>query len=207
MKISSLLALSLICLSLGAQAQTLSPQDIARMLDNQTDAPNPYAALLNDPDPARSMGAMRIMMESGDDALIEIALAHGLLSANEAVQTAALESYLRTAPRVLVTIDASKGSSRELSNVARRIDGVFSENGTLHGRWQIGEYSPAKECTLLAGTSACAFTININGIFLTADFGNSQGFKGKMTVSPDGNVVGDVIIGNKRYPMILQLLD
>ena len=34
------------------------------MLDEQKSTPNPYAELLNDPDPARSSGAMKIMMES-----------------------------------------------------------------------------------------------------------------------------------------------
>lgn len=198
-------ALAVFILPVFAHAQSLSPEDIARMLDEQAATPNPYAGLLNDPDPARSVGAMRIMMESGDRELIDIALEHGLLSANEAVRTAAFEAYLRTSPRLLVTFDGSDGLSPGMKDIGRRMGGTFTDDGMIHARWQLGQYDDAKECTLMADKDECAATVNANGIFLHGDFNYS--FRGAVTVSEDGNLIGSVLVSNDRYPIRIQLLD
>lgn len=44
------------------------------MVDQQMSNLNPYQELLNNPDPARSLAAMKVMLESGDEALVRMAL-------------------------------------------------------------------------------------------------------------------------------------
>ena len=138
MRTKALLIAAAVTFGGAIHAQSLSPDDIARMLDDQRPVVNPYAALLNDPDPARGIGAMKIMMESGDPELVRLALEHGLLSANPEVQLAALKGYLRTRPRLLVTIDGTAGISSSLSAFARRMDATFAEDGRIFYRWQLG---------------------------------------------------------------------
>ena len=102
---SSLLALSL-CAS-AAFGQSLTPDQIRGLIDERVNSLNPYAELLNDPDPARSLAALRIMMESGDDTLVQMALEFGLLSADPVVRRTAFESFLSTGPILSIRFDGS----------------------------------------------------------------------------------------------------
>lgn len=206
---------ALLLFAAPAAAQSLSPEDIARMLDEEAAAPNPYAALLNDPDPARSLGAMRIMMESGDPALIEMALEFGLLSADEGVRRFAVEQHLHQEPILAVTFDGTDAAgSRALSQlVVTGMDGTVEPDGMAFGRWRVGDYSEEEECWSWEGGSTCGIVSRPEGFFLNGRMVNVD-FDGRLTVTDDGSLVG--MVSMKRagtteptpsIPVTIRLLD
>ena len=159
------------------------------MLDEQASAPNPYAALLNDPDPTRSLGAMRIMMESGDPALIDIALEHGLLSSSETIRNTAFEYYAATLPLLSFAMNGKSltGNDATLfsSNIISRLEGQLDTDQVGYYRLRIGKYNSEKQCFLRESKNECLMTFSVNGIFLSGNIVDA-----KLEVSEDGVVRG-----------------
>ena len=204
----SLAALAVFILGMPAFGQSLSADDIARMLDEQAATPNPYAVLLNDPDPARSMGAMKIMMESGDPVLMDTALEFGLLSSDDRVQRFVVEQLLDQKPILAVTFDGTKAEElRYLRNLAvSGMGGTIEANGMAYGRWNIGEYSEKGDCWSWNG-QACAIVSRPEGFFIVGRM-NNVSFNGRMTVSGDGRLEGMLNIdGTGTIPTSITLLD
>lgn len=197
-------------LSVGAaSAQSLSPEDITRMLDEQAAQPNPYATLLNDPDPTRSLGAMRIMIESGDPVLMEMALEFGLLSADENVQRFAVEQFLYQKPILAVTFDGTDGSELGyLRNLAvTGMGGTIDPNGMAYGRWRVGDYSDQGDCWLWDGGRNCAIVSRPEGFFIDGRMANVS-FNGRLAVSDDGRLEGTMNIDRVgTIPVSIRLLD
>lgn len=192
---------SFLCLmfSTSISAQSLSPDDIARMLNSEKPVENPYADLLNDPDPKRGVGAMRIMMESGDKNLVDLALEYGLLSANPDVQIAALDAYIRTQPRMLVTIDARSGVTGGLARFSNYHDGIFTDDEKIFFRWKLGSYNADEECVLNSNYNHCAFLINKYGIFVDAKVGSGTTMVGQVTISANGDLVGNISFDGDEF--------
>lgn len=196
-------ALGLTCISTSVAAQALTAEEISRMLDEQAATPNPYAALLNDPDPQRSMGAMKIMMESGDPQLISLAKEFGLLSSNPRVQKEALGYYLATRPNLAVQFDLSKedGVSSSFLNAFRATENLQQQAFTT---WRIGEYDNKQQCFVWDGDDDCMFKINANGVFIEGSH-----IKAQLSITPEGALLGVARLGwiDNPSPMQITLLE
>jgi hypothetical protein len=108
-RVVSAVALALTGLfSLPLAAQTLSAADILAKVEEKVGGVNEYQALLNDPDPARSMAAMEVMLESGDPALVRMALDFGIYSPNPVVQRMALEGFFASGPRLNIYVSGEE---------------------------------------------------------------------------------------------------
>jgi hypothetical protein len=201
-----LIAAAFIFSACSAQAQSLSPEDIQKMVDQRMQNLNPYQELLNNPDPMRSLAAMQIMMESGDAELVRMATEFGLLSPNPTVKRTAFESFLATGPILSFRFD---GSEVKDSDYARTIRGNW--NGTLApdktGYWRIKvtQYLPEEQCF---GNSSrpdrCFVTVNSDGVFLTPDRMNARA-----TVGEDGRLNGTASLNDvdEPVPFTAQLID
>jgi hypothetical protein len=175
------------------------------MLDEEAATPNPYAALLNDPDPSRAIGAMRIMMESGDPELIDMAVEFGLLSADPAVQRAALESYLATGPMILIAFDGSVTNGNTfITWTTLTLHGTVDTDRMGFVRLRVGSYDERQMCFTFDADDACMLTLNANGVFLAAPKVN-----GRFALSDEGHLVGTVAMQNVREPIptTIRLLD
>ena len=163
------LALLLAALAAPLAAQSLTPEEIARMLDEQAATPNPYATLLNDPDPARSMGAMRIMMESGDAQLVRLATEFGLLSPDPVVRRTAFEALLATGPTLTVRVDGTDVEDKDFTKSMRATwQGTVDPDAIAYIPFRIGAYDAEQNCFLSAlewRSGPCFVTVNADGIF------------------------------------------
>lgn len=201
--------LSSIVLAVSATAvisQALTPEEIERMLDAEAAEENPYAALLNDPDPKRSLGALRIMMESGDQELIDIAKEFGLLSSEARVREATFEYYLATEPRIAVEFDVSKAeTSNGFKGTISSNEGTITSEKMAFATWRVGKYDDAKGCYVWEERSSqCLFRIDASGIFFSGSY-----FIGKVTISNEGNVIGPIQFDgmDEEVPTLVRLLD
>lgn len=180
------------------------------MLDEQAATPNPYAELLSDPDPQRAMGAMRIMMESGDPVLIDLAMEHGLLSSDSRVQRFVVERLLDTGPILSVTLDGTGFDERErrgIYRVAAEWGGTIDPDGIGYTRWKIGDYSHENECWVWSDNKRCAVVSRPEGFFI-AGYGNGYNFDGKLIVMDDGRLAGILNMTHMgATPVSITLLD
>ncbi|MGH1446999.1 MAG: hypothetical protein ACRBBO_13245 [Cognatishimia sp.] len=101
----------------AASTQSLSVADLQAQIDAELDKGNEYAVLLNDPDPARALKAMELMLESGDDVLVEVALDYGIFSPDKNVRNLAIKSFLDTSPRLEIQFDGKKADRTDLEKV------------------------------------------------------------------------------------------
>lgn len=194
-------------LTLGAKAQSLSPEEIQNLLDRELAEANPYAALLNDPDPKRSIGALRIMMESGDPKLIAIAKEFGLLSADPRVQRATVEYYMATGPRLAVEFDAAETKENDWGNFKRLISiwgGSYTAELKGYASFKIGEFDPAQGCFTHEGHKNCGVRINETGIFVLG-----SRMSGRVEVNEVGELVGMTKMEriDELVPVKVKLLD
>lgn len=205
MKLSLKIMVITLLTGLPASAQTLSPEDISKIIDERMSDLNPYQALLNDPDPERSRLAMQVMLESGDPDLVRMALEFGLLSPNPGVKRTAFEAWLKTGPILSFRFD---GTNVKDTSFEGTVTGNW--NGTVNekvGYWRIGVSTYLDEQKCFASTANerdCFITINSDGVFLTPSRLNARA-----TISESGRLegTGTMYAVDEAVPFSVQLVD
>lgn len=186
-------------------AQTLTPEQLRAMVDERVATQNPFEELLNDPDPARSLAAMEIMLESGDSTLTRMALEFGLLSTNPTVRRTAVEAYLKSKPVLSLRFDTSVTESRNLQGTIQRMSGTLSPEKIAYVRMQVGEYNTDNKCYMLMSGADCFLTVNADGILLQ----NEGWVSGRVEIGEAGGLEGSALLWNvsESIPLTIQLLD
>lgn len=142
-----LLLIALLFAHSEAFSQSISIEDLQKQIDAEVSKVSPYEELLNDPDPKRAEAAMKIMLESKDPILVDLALEFGLFSPDQSVRVQALRGYLNTLPRMDMFIDGSKSDAQSFAEAARK---RFSSSVNSEGKaiWtpQILSYSEENNC-------------------------------------------------------------
>jgi hypothetical protein len=200
-------ALSIGLVPIAGAAQTMTPEELAAMVDQRVDALNPYIELLNNPDPQRSQAAMLIMLESGDPTLTSMALEFGLLSPSAKLRRAALQAHLATRPNLTIQFDGSniERSNYFLYTITRFLDGSVADDGT--GRIQIGlgDYSDEAQCFLQRDSDDCLLAVTAGGVGIW--IGNY--LSANLTLDENGALIGsgDLMDVREPAPARIQLLD
>lgn len=189
-----------------AVAQALTPEEIAAMVDQRMKDFNPYQELLNNPDPARSLEAMRIMIDSGDEDLERMALEYGLLSPNATTKRAAFESLLERKPIFSVRFDGSGVDDTDFAwNMRNRYSGTLDTTSVGYWRLPVGDFNEQAQCFVDAhDTDDCMITVNADGIFLTPDRMNARA-----QISDAGMLMGEASLAGVEtaVPFSIRLLD
>ncbi|MFN4153901.1 MAG: hypothetical protein ACK4HF_04555 [Paracoccaceae bacterium] len=131
-----------------ANAQTLSAADILARVEQKVGGVNEYQALLNDPDPNRSMAAMEVMLDSGDSKLVRMALDYGIYSPNPVVQRMALEGFFASAPNLSLHFSGTEAAKESwyTNNISNYLKGSVDAAGDGFASIQAGKYDPEKKC-------------------------------------------------------------
>lgn len=201
-----LLAALAYLLPVTALAQSLTPEQINQMIDKQMNDLDPYQELLNNPDPARSLAAMEIMLESGDESLQRMALEYGLLSPNPTVKRIAFETYLKTRPIFSIRFDGGHVKDSSWPSRMRDWNGTLDANGIGYWRIPVGDYHEDKRCF---GESSyrpenCFVTVNSDGVFLTP-----YGMNARAIVTETGALEGVATLDSvdEPVPFSIRLID
>ncbi len=199
----------LLAIGTSVGAQTPSPEEIAAMIDERVAALNPYAELLNDPDPERSLAAMQIMMESGDAKLTRMALEFGLLSPNPVVRRSAVEAYLKSGPILTLKFDGGDDPDANFTSTIRgNYSGATEPDNTGYWKIKVGEYSAEEGCYLHANArSGCFVTVNSDGVYFTHD--QYELLAARTDVTEEGLLKGFAKIYQvaEPVPLTVQLID
>jgi len=142
-----LAAAAIVLVSSAVFAQSISVADLRAQIDARVGGLNEYQELLNDPDPARSVAAMEIMMGSGDPALVKMAKDYGIFSPSPAVRKAALDGYFSSGPVLEMRFDASTMDDfGYITRVLGPIDGSVAGNGVGFVSVKLGDWIDNKSC-------------------------------------------------------------
>ncbi|MCB1389205.1 MAG: hypothetical protein KDK12_08740 [Rhodobacteraceae bacterium] len=191
-----------------AGAQSLTPDDIRAMVDRKLTQMNPYQELLNDPDPARSLAALEIMLESGDPTLVRMAMEFGLVSIDPVVRRTALEGYLATGPVLTIQFDGSAVRSPNYEIMARETAFSGSMDSARTGYWRIPIDRERRNgsCYMMAGLDGCFITVNPDGVYVSSAWNYMNG---RGTLTPEGTIVGQASLRSVpgSVPFSIRLLE
>ncbi|TNF57474.1 MAG: hypothetical protein EP307_13955 [Rhodobacteraceae bacterium] len=204
-----ILAAAMACAAAGAGAQSLTPEQLKAMIDQRVAAQNPYQELLNDPDPARSMAAMEIMMESGDAVLFRMALEFGVTAANPTVRRRAVEAFMSSGPVLTARFDGTNSKGDDFVKRIRQFGGNIGPDGIAFIRFDIGQYEATKQCYLWEGSDNCAVSVNADGVFLSGNFGGYNTVSARLALNESGELVGSSALGSVQdaIPTTIRIID
>lgn len=186
-------------------AQTPSPEDLVAQIDAKLAEENPYQALLNDPDPRRSLAAMEVMLESGDADLAKMAIEFGLQSPNPQVQDIALRGVLGSKPALNLRLDGTNiDSSGFTRSIQQWLAGSVNAQRIGSAPLRIGDYNEEQSCYTRLADGACLIIMTTDGVILKID----QTVTTELALGPDGVLSGEGFLYNVNasVPMSIRLL-
>lgn len=133
--------------------QALSLEELAAKVDERSQTLGGYEDFLMDPDPKRAMAALQVMLESGDDTLVQMALSHGLTSPDFAIRQTALKAYFAGKPNLAISVTAAGLAEDEktlsaMDSMFRALNGSWGANGTGSLSLKVGEWSEELGCNV-----------------------------------------------------------
>ncbi|MEO0567090.1 MAG: hypothetical protein AAF066_05120 [Pseudomonadota bacterium] len=187
-----------------ALAQSLTPAEIAALVDQRVDTLDPYQELLNDPDPERSLAALQIMMESGDLTLTRMAMEFGVLASNPTVQRAALEAFFATLPILTFRFDGSGVKDTDFPDRIRRYGGNLGADGIGFARFPVGDFDNEQGCYVHRGFTNCFVTTNADGVFI-----NGSTISARLKLDGEGQLIGSATLQSvtESVPVAVRLID
>ncbi len=182
----AVLACGVMLAALAGQAQTAA--DIKAMVDEKMGALDEFAALLNDPDPERSLAAMAIMIGHDDAQISRMALQYGLTSTSAPVRKAALKAYFDTGPVLNIYIDGKSLDEAKFNAAITGQSGTVDASGSGFLSVKAGAFDDAEGCY--------DFHTNSNYCFVTlaeSNVGISLWSRWvSLTLNDEGNLTGMV---------------
>ncbi len=196
---------AMVTLAHGAGAQALTPEELSALIDQRVEGLDPYQALLNDPDPARSRAAVQIMMETRNPDLVRMAREFGLLSPNPEVQRLALEAFLATGPVLSIRFDGAGLEETYFANDARgNLDASLDPDLAAHWTARVGAFDPAQGCFVGEGRETCFVTVGFDGVRLAG-----KGFTARGALDGAGSLAGFATMARvaEAIPFTIPLVD
>jgi hypothetical protein len=199
----SVLAILLGTSPCSVMAQSLSAADILSKVEETAGGMNEYQALLNDPDPNRSLAAMEIMLGSGDVKLMRMALDHGIYSPDPVMQRTALQGFFDSAPILKIYASGEnsskdKGFKRDIEN---DLSGTVDSGGVGFFTVSVGPYIPDWKCySFLVNTADCFIALSDSGILIKI-----LGKKGALKMADDGELLGEIKFPHSEASSIIRI--
>lgn len=201
------IVLALSALATTSVGQTLSLEDLAAKVEERTKTLGGYEDFLMDPDPKRSMAALQIMLESGEESLVQMALNHGLTSPDSAVRQTALKAYFQGKPSLGISVTAESLPDDEKSAglmdiIFRKLNGSWGNNKEGSISIKVGDYNEELGCNV-RGTSndVCATRTNAMSVsvYLASSVEDVPSQWVEMKLNDTGSLVGGFIASNSYY--------
>jgi hypothetical protein len=189
--------------ALPAAAQSLSAADILAKVESKVGGVNEYQALLNDPDPARSMAAMEVMLESGDPKLLRMALDFGLYSPNPVVQRMALDGFFGSEPILSIFFSGAEAQKEKRfgPTIKDFLKGSVDSNGVGYSAISAGKFVPEKKCYVYARDEReCLASVSDSGTALII-----LGQVSYLKLNDSGELIGDLKLKDVEAPVTIRI--
>lgn len=188
----------------NVSAQTTpTAEELLQQIEERVAAQNPYQALLNDPDPQRSLAAMEVMLESGDDKLSQMAIEFGLQSPNLQVQDIALRGVLSGKPALTMRLDGTQIESAGFQgSIQQWLSGNVNNEKIGFAPIQVGDWVEETNCYAVPNTSTCLITMSADGAHLK--IGNTT-VAVQLQLGQDGVLSGEGFLYNVDVPVPMSI--
>ena len=151
-------------------AQSLSPDDLRKKVDEEVSQLNEYIKILNDTNPERSAAAVRIMMTSGNPVLERMAREFAIYSPHSIIQRTALEAFFTTGPNLEIRLDASSLKEEQNSNFnyyVRQVSGTIEGNTKAFFNIKVGPFNKESGCWVYYANSGwCLIRLSESSVSL-----------------------------------------
>lgn len=176
-------------------AQGLTPEDLKAKIDAQTAQVDPFQAMLNDPDPTRSLLAVQFMLDSGELPLMRMAVDFGLQSAVPEVKRAAIIGFLKARPVLQLQLKAPEDDVANFEDYLRgSTNGSVLPDGSALYSVNIGEFDADKNCFLGTGTEYCVLEVGPAGVTIRYPTSSSVKTTSNLTFDNDSNLTGSTSV-------------
>ena len=197
------------CLAPAAGAQSVSLDELTAKLDARSDELSGFRRLLADPDPDRALGAMTLIMETGDPVLINLALEAGLTSAQPVMRKTALDAFIATRPTLFARAELKDDEEARLDHFKKfveRAGGSLASETTAIIPLPTGPWDAEKRCFVIdEGEDApCHARIGGDGVayLLAAGRGGYEAWAG-FELGEDGRLIGSASAQYSGGPVTL----
>ncbi|WP_281968343.1 HEAT repeat domain-containing protein [Roseovarius nanhaiticus] len=181
-------------------AQTISLDELKAQIEQKVSSEDEFRTLLNDPDPARSIAAMELMMASGDPGLERMAREFGVFSSDPVVRRLAIEAWLKSGPVLNITYDGSGTESAYFKSYFQNNKGSVDGDKRGFTSFPINGYDEANDCYVYAAGNACAMRITDVGpsVFLSDSWS-------PLTLGEDGYMRGQTNLYRVDEPIPIEI--
>jgi len=205
----SRLIAALLIVGLPTATHALTPEELRAQIDAQTSQSDPFRTLLNDPDPARSAAAVRLMIESGEARLMDMAIDFGLRSPMPQVRRMAVEGFLATRPTLQVRLTVAEADAEAFDTPFRdATGGSVAPDGSAIYSVNVGAFDAEKNCYLRTGLNECGVEVGPSGLVVRKGRSvyTAESF---LSYSPEGPLIGSTAVRDVDggVPTTLSLTD
>lgn len=156
-----------------------------------------FADRLNDPDPEKSLAAMKLLIEKGDADQRRMAIRFGLYSPDLAVRSTVLRAIFNSSPTLVVNMKpVSEKQGVYFQREIRRLNGSYLDDSSVSVVFKVAGYNDDKACwfyksgtyepclvrltadtvSVFIGDSWSQYTLNAQGVLT-----GTQNVKGEVT--------------------------
>jgi hypothetical protein len=189
MKISVLAAMTLLLAAVTARAQVTLDELDNRMTERDREL-SEFAARLNDPDPEKSLAAMKLLIEKGDADQRRLAIRYGLYSPDMAVRATILRAIFNSGPTLVVEMKpVAEETGVYFQREIKALGGSFRPDGTVSVVFKLAGYDEAQACwywIMPNSQERCLLRLSADTVSLF--IGDSWG---QYTLNPEGALVGN----------------
>ncbi|MEO1308147.1 MAG: hypothetical protein AAFV38_09530 [Pseudomonadota bacterium] len=165
------------------------------------DAMEAFRVRLQDPNPAKALAAMRLLIAQGDDAQRRLAIAHGFEATDPAMRLEAVRGILDAKPLLLFRWTTENDTvNNNYKNTLKRFSGDFESGTVSRVPIQVGDYSEEKGCWTLQMNGSCFARLNSGELSLTF-----TGTWAQFVLNPEGWLVGRPNISGYRVDAVADL--
>jgi hypothetical protein len=155
----------------------------------------PFRDMLNDPDPARSLAAVQLMLDSGQRQLMDIAIDFGLQSAVPEVRRAAVMGLLALRPVLQVRLSVPEDAVEAFETPFRRATGgSVLPDGLALFPVNVGPFDPERNCYVETGTTRCAVEVGPTGLTVRANHFREDTAISNLVFTPEGMLSGSTAV-------------
>lgn len=199
MNFKSVLAVLAVMNSAPVKAQTLSLEDLAAQVDKRAADLRGYEEFLRDPDPVRATAAFQVMMESGDENLVRLALNIGVYSPDPMIRQTALAAFFAGAPTIDLFFDGTgmvKEDAGDFRIWVQGLGGAAGAGDTGSASFAVGAWSDAAGCYVNRNDSdRCLVRVNTTTVSVFLDNRNNYSADQwvNLVLTDDGKLKGSLI--------------
>lgn len=183
-----LLTLALLAGAVSTANAQVSLDELDQAVSSRDKELEQFSDRLNDPDPEKSLAAMKLLIEKGDADQRRMAIRFGLYSPDLAMRTTVLHAIFNSLPTIVVNMKpVNKEQGTYFHREIKRLGGSYIEDGSVSLTFKIAGYNEEEGCWTVKSGVYFPCLLRMSGDTVSANIGDSWS---QYTLNTEGVLVG-----------------